>query len=75
MDNETAISVRLKDELGIKKEVIALKQVKEEPSGMQAYGDKNHICYMMGEVLEESKTFYTVLEDHVCLLGLSLIHI
>ena len=69
MNNEAAIRVRLKDELGIKKEIIALKQVEEEPSGLQAYGDKNHICYMMGEVLEESKTFYTVLEDHVCLLG------
>lgn len=59
----------LKNQLGIKKEIVALKQVKEVPSHYTAYGDKNHICYMMGEVLEEGKTFYTVLSDHVCLLG------
>lgn len=69
MNNETAIRDRLRDELGIKKEIVALKQSKEEPSCLNAYGDKNHICYMIGEVLEEGKTFYTVLEDHVCLLG------
>jgi uncharacterized protein (DUF169 family) len=65
----TTIKTRLHDELGIKKEIVALKQVKEEPSGLEGYQDKNHICYMMGEVLEEGKTFYTTLKDHVCLLG------
>ena len=59
----------LKDELQIRKEVIALRQCKEEPADFQAYRDKNNICYMMGEVLDEGKTFYTVLDDHVCLLG------
>ena len=69
MNNDAAIKTRLRDELGIKKDIVALKQVKEEPSHLQAYKDKNHICYMMGEVLQEGKTFYTILEDHVCLLG------
>ena len=66
-----ALSIRciLQEVLKIRKEVIALKQVKEEPSGLNAYRDKNNICYMMGEVLEEGKIFYTVLDDHVCLLG------
>ena len=63
------IKQRLKDELGIEREIVSLKQVKEEPSQLKEYGDKNNICYMMGEVLEEGKTFYTTLEDHVCLLG------
>ncbi len=63
------IKQRLKDELRIEREIVALKQVKEEPSQLKAYRDKNNICYMMGEVLEEGKTFYTTLEDHVCLLG------
>ncbi len=54
MDTAT-IKTRLHDELGIKKEIVALKQVKEEPSGLEEYQDKNHICYMMGEVLEEGK--------------------
>jgi uncharacterized protein (DUF169 family) len=68
MDAST-IKQLLKDELGIEKEIVALKQMKEEPPRLEAYRDKNNICYMMGEVLEEGKTFYTVLEDHVCLLG------
>jgi uncharacterized protein (DUF169 family) len=59
----------LREEVGIRKEVIALRQCEEVPADFQAYSDKNHICYMMGEVLEEGRTFYTVLDDHVCLLG------
>lgn len=67
--DDHSIRRALKEELQIGKEVIALRQCREEPAGFQAYGDKNNICYMMGEVLEEGRTFYTVLEDHVCLLG------
>jgi uncharacterized protein (DUF169 family) len=63
------IKQRLKDGLGIHKEIIALRQVKVEPQEFDAYQDKNNICYMMGEVLEEGRTFYTILDDHVCLLG------
>lgn len=59
----------LKKTLHIKKEIIGLSQLKEEPAHIEVYPDKNHICYMMGEVLEEGKTFYTILENHVCLLG------
>jgi uncharacterized protein (DUF169 family) len=67
--NITAIKAILRDTLGIKKEVIALKCAKEPPAHINAYGDMNNICYMMGEVLEEKKTFYTTLKDHVCTLG------
>lgn len=67
--NDQSMRQRLKEDLKIRKEVIALKQCKQVPSDFKAYGDKNNICYMMGEVLEEGKTFYTVLDDHVCLLG------
>ena len=59
----------LKQTLNIKKEIIGLRQLNEEPTHIEVYQDKNHICYMMGEVLEEGKTFYTILENHVCLLG------
>jgi uncharacterized protein (DUF169 family) len=59
----------LKQTLNIKKEIIGLRQLNEEPPHIEVYQDKNHICYMMGEVLEEGKTFYTILENHVCLLG------
>jgi len=68
MDTKT-IKQRLKDGLGINKEIIALRQMHVEPAQFEAYQDKNNICYMMGEVLEEGRTFYTILDDHVCLLG------
>ena len=68
MDIEAIKSI-LHYTLGIKKEVIALKLAKEKPAGIDAYQDLNNICYMMGEVLEEKKTFYTTLKDHVCTLG------
>ena len=64
-----AINSILRDTLGIKKEIIALKLAKDKPSGIEAYQDMNNICYMMGEVLEEKKTFFTTLKDHVCTLG------
>jgi uncharacterized protein (DUF169 family) len=68
MDDQTLRRI-VKEDLNIRKEVIALRQCKQEPADFPAYRDKNNICYMMGEVLEEGKTFYTVLDDHVCLLG------
>jgi len=59
----------LKKFLRIGREVVGLQQLKDEPPQEEVYQDKNHICYMIGEVLEEGKTFCTVLENHVCLLG------
>ena len=59
----------LKKFLHMEREVVGLQQLKEEPPAEEIYGDKNHICYMIGEVLEEGKTFCTILENHVCLLG------
>ncbi len=59
----------LKQTLKIEKEIIGLRQLKEELPQFEVYQDKNHICYMMGEVLDEKKIFYTILENHVCLLG------
>jgi uncharacterized protein (DUF169 family) len=64
-----AINSILRDTLGIKKEIIALKLAKGKPVGIREYGELNNICYMLGEVLEEKKTFYTILKDHVCTLG------
>ena len=54
--NVMAIKQLLKNGLGIGKEIVALKQVKENPLQLEAYGEKNNICYMMGEVLEEGNT-------------------
>ena len=41
------IKARLKNELGLQHEMIALKQLAEEPAGMPAYGDLNNICYIL----------------------------
>ncbi len=59
----------LHEKLGIKKHIIALKLARQEPAAIEKYADMNNICYMMAEVLEENKVFYTTLENHVCLLG------
>ena len=64
-----ALHSALHEKLGIKKAVIALKLAREEPAAIDKYTDMNNICYMMAEVLEENKVFYTTLENHVCLLG------
>jgi len=63
------IQTLLHGKLGIKKSVIALKLARQEPAAIEKYSDMNNICYMMAEVLEENKVFYTTLENHVCLLG------
>ena len=59
----------LKKFLQIEREIVGLQRLKDEPPVEEVYQDKNHICYMIGEVLEEGKTFCTILENHVCLLG------
>lgn len=59
----------LKKFLHIEREVVGLQQIKDEPPAEEVYQDKNHICYMIGEILDEGKTFCTILENHVCLLG------
>jgi len=66
---QAAVKSFLHSTLGIKKSVVALRIQKDEPSGITRYADMNNICYMMAEVLEEDKVFYTTLEQHVCLLG------
>ena len=67
--NVNGIISTLKQELGFDSTIIALQQAKEKPSDIEEYRDKNNICYMMCEVLEEKKTFYTIYENHVCTLG------
>lgn len=68
MNNDMIRSI-LHKTLEIKKQVIALKLAEHEPAGVAKYTDMNNICYMMAEVLEEEKVFYTTFENHVCLLG------
>jgi len=62
-----AIKSLLKDKLGIKKGMVALKRLKEEPSTLEEYEGKNTICFMMQEALEENKVFYTTTKNRMCL--------
>lgn len=62
-------ATKLHRTLGLHRPVIALRRTMQGPRGIEKYSDVNNICYMMAEVLEEDKIFYTTLEHHVCLLG------
>jgi uncharacterized protein (DUF169 family) len=62
-----AIKSFLKEEIGIKKDIVALKRLKEEPSALEEYEGKSTICFMMQEALEENKVFYTTIKNRMCL--------
>ena len=57
----------LKDKIGIKKGIVALKRLKDEPSTLEEYEGKSTICFMMQEALEENKVFYTTIKNRMCL--------
>ncbi len=63
----TAIKSFLKEKIGIKKDTVALKRVREAPSEMEEYEGKSTICFMMQEALEEDKVFYTTTKNRMCL--------
>ncbi len=70
--NKQQIEKTLKDDLGIEKEIIALKPLKDIPAdipryeGMAAPG----LCTMIGEVLNDKSISYSVREHHQCYEGL-----
>lgn len=68
MDAKTILTC-LREELGLDSPIAALKQVRQKPAAIEEYRDKNNICYMIREALDENKTFYTIYENHVCTLG------
>ena len=65
--NAMTYTSSLRDTLGIKKETIALKRMKDEPSTIEDYEGRNTLCFMMQEALEGNKVFYTTLRNRMCL--------
>jgi uncharacterized protein (DUF169 family) len=62
-----AIKSILRDKLGIKREILALKRVKGEPAGTEAYPERNMMCGIMQEALEENKVYYMTIKNRMCL--------
>ena len=62
----------LKEDLGIKKEVVALKPLKEFPLNISRYEGlaTPGLCVQIGEVVREGSMFYTTRENHQCFEGL-----
>jgi uncharacterized protein (DUF169 family) len=71
MMNNSQIIETLKSVLHLKKEPVALKAWKEEPSSVEKYPGNAFpgLCTQIGEVLEGKKTFYTTLEHCFCTGG------
>jgi uncharacterized protein (DUF169 family) len=71
MDKQ-AIEQLLKEDLGVKKELIALKPLKEIPPNIPQYEGvaTPGLCAQVGEVLKSGATFYTTRENHQCYEGL-----
>ena len=65
--NTGTIYSRVKETIGIKKGIIALKRMKEEPAEIEDYKGMNTLCFMMQEALDENKVFYTTLRNRMCL--------
>ena len=67
-----AIEQALKEDLGVVKELIALKPLKEIPSTIPQYDGvaTPGLCAQVGEVLKNNATFYTTRENHQCFEGL-----
>jgi uncharacterized protein (DUF169 family) len=71
MMNNSQIIETLKSVMHLKKEPVALKAWKEEPSSVEKYQGNAFpgLCTQIGEVLEGKKTFYTTLEHCFCTGG------
>ena len=70
--NKQEIERTLKEDLGIKKELVALKPLKEIPSDIPHYEGvaTPGLCTQVGEVIKEKTVFYTTRENHGCYEGL-----
>jgi uncharacterized protein (DUF169 family) len=66
------IEKTLKEDLGVQKDIIALKPLKEIPSDVPHYEGvaTPGLCVQIGEVLRDGSMFYTTKENHQCFEGL-----
>jgi uncharacterized protein (DUF169 family) len=70
--DKSAIEKALKEDLGVKKELIALKPLKEIPKDIPQYEGvaTPGLCSQVGEAIKENQVFYTTRENHQCYEGL-----
>jgi uncharacterized protein (DUF169 family) len=70
--NKQEIELTLKEDLGVKKEIVALKPLREFPPDVPHYEGlaTPGLCVQIGEVVREGRTFYTTRENHQCFEGL-----
>ena len=70
--NKAEIEKTLREDLGVEKEIIALKPLKEIPEGIPQYEGVAipGLCTMIGEVLKDKGVTYSVRENHQCYEGL-----
>jgi len=66
------IEKALKEDIGIQKDIIALKALKEIPEDMPHYEGTAipGLCAQIGQVLQDGSMFYTTKENHQCYEGL-----
>ena len=71
MDKQ-AIERALKEDLGVRKELVALKPLKTIPRDIPPYEGvaTPGLCAQIGEVLKQGSLFYTTRENHQCYEGL-----
>jgi uncharacterized protein (DUF169 family) len=62
----------LKEVLGLQKEIIALKPLKEIPADIPGYQGMAYpgLCAQIGEILKDKKVFYLTRENNTCFEGL-----
>lgn len=70
--DKASIEKTLKEDLGIEKDIIALKPLKEFPTNIPQYEGvaTPGLCAQIGEVLKDKNVFYTTRENHQCYEGL-----
>jgi len=71
MDKQ-AIEQALREDLGVVKELVALKPLKDIPSTIPQYDGvaTPGLCAQVGEVVRDGTVFYTTRENHQCYEGL-----
>lgn len=70
--DKKAIERAMKEDLGVRKELVALRPLKHIPSDIPPYEGvaTPGLCAQVGEVLKQGSLFYTTRENHQCYEGL-----
>jgi len=70
--NKAEVEETLKQDLGVQKDIVALKPLQELPRDIPEYEGvaAPGLCVQIGEVLKEKRIFYTTRQNHQCYEGL-----